>query len=85
MCENVNNLCVEKFEAMDGELGSILKTQQRQSQEIKELAIISARLNERLCSLTDAVKLLTRALWGVALSAGSTLISFVIWYIQTKG
>ena len=85
MCEEKNALCSERFEAIDGEVSGIRKTQQKQSQEIKELAILSARLNERLCSLTDAVKLLTRALWGVALSAVSTLISFFIWYIQTKG
>ena len=85
MCEEVNGLCIEKFEAMDTEVARLCKTQQRQSQEIKELAILSARLNERLCSLTDAVKLLTRALWGVAGAAVSTLVSFFIWYIQTKG
>ena len=85
MCEEVNNLCSERFETVDREIILLSKTQQKQSQEIKELAILSARLNERLCSLTDAVKLLTRALWGVALSAVSALVSFFIWYIQTKG
>jgi len=85
MCEEKNALCSERFEAIDCEVSGIRKTQQKQSQEIKELAILSARLNERLCSLTDAVKLLTRSLWGVALSAVSALISFFIWYIQTKG
>ncbi len=85
MCEDVNNLCVEKFEAIDNEVGQLRKTQLRQSEEIKELAILSARLNERLCSLTDAVKLLTRALWGVAGTAITVLISFFIWYVQTKG
>lgn len=85
MSEDINSLCVEKFEAVDGEIGQLRKTQLRQSQEIKELAILTAKLNERLCSLTDAVKLLTRALWGVAGAALSTLVSFFIWYIQTKG
>ncbi len=63
-------------------MARLQKTQAMQSQEIKELAIVSARLNERLCSLTDAVKLLTRALWGVAGSAVGVLLSFLIWYIQ---
>ena len=85
MCEDVKRLCIEKFEAVDSQVTQLQKTQMRQSQEIKELAIISARLNERLCSLTDAVKLLTRALWGVAGAAVSMLISFFIWYVQTKG
>ncbi len=76
---------MEKFEIIDNSLSDISKKQRRQSEEIKELAIISARLNERLCSLTDAVKLLTRSLWGVAGSAIGVLLSFFIWYVQTKG
>ena len=79
----VNEVCLQRFGMIDKRLSDMDDTQENQKSDITELSVMSARTNERLGALTESMRRLTGALWGVAGAAVTLLVNFVVWYIQT--
>lgn len=69
----INDYCKEKFAALE----DIQKTQNQQNVEV-------GILGTKLDSLTDSLKGLINALWGITSVIIVTLVGFFIWYVQTK-
>ena len=79
----VKEVCMQRFRVIDKRLSGITDTDEKQSGDIAELTVMSARLNERLGTLSESMRMLTGALWGVAGAAVTLLVNFIVWYIQT--
>ena len=76
-------VCREHFERIDARLGENEDSFRSQSRDIRELSVTTARMGEKLSALSGSLRSLTRALWGVTVSAAAALFGFLLWYIQS--
>ncbi len=75
-------VCREHFERIDARLQQLELDRDGQRRSFSELAVMSARMHEKLTTLDASLKSLIRALWGISGSLVAALLGFVLWYIQ---
>lgn len=78
----VTEVCELRFKESAERIAEIHDAQKEQARQLESLSVISAQLNERFDSLTHSMRMLTKALWGVALGAASFLLDFIVRYIR---
>lgn len=83
MCSELLETCKERFACIDAHLSDSDEQLKEHNQDIKQLSVLTACLNERITVLAQTMRLLTRALWGVAAATLAALFGFLLWYIQT--
>ncbi len=77
-------ICRQRFERIDARLHELEQDQDGQRSRFSEMAVMTARMHEKLTNLDASLKSLIRALWGISGSLVAALLGFVVWYIQNR-
>ncbi len=75
-------VCREHFERVDARLHHLEQAQAGQNLRFSDMAVMNARMHEKLNTLDASLKSLVRALWGISGTLLAALLGFVVWYIQ---
>lgn len=75
-------VCQQHFERIDARLRHLEQAEDGQNARFSEMAVMSARMHEKLNTLDASLKSLIRALWGISGTLLASLLGFVVWYIQ---
>lgn len=75
-------VCREHFERIDARLLHLEQAEAGQNTRFSEMAVMNARMHEKLNNLDTSIKSLIRALWGISGTLLASLLGFVVWYIQ---
>jgi len=75
-CEN--EYCMDRFETIERRLNT-------KSDLLDQHNIDIAVIKTDMGNLTKSLNALTKALWGVAATTMTTLLSFFVWYVQNMG
>lgn len=77
-------VCAQHFERIDARLHELEQAEAGQNARFSEMAVMTARMHEKLTTLDSSLRSLTKALWGISGSLVAALLGFVMWYIQNK-
>ena len=75
-------VCQQHFERIDARLHHLEQAEAGQNARFSDMAVMNARMHEKLNTLDASLKSLIRALWGISGTLLASLLGFVVWYIQ---
>lgn len=75
-------VCQQHFDRIDARLHQLEQAEAGQNARFSDMAVMNARMHEKLNTLDASLKSLVRALWGISGTLLATLLGFVVWYIQ---
>lgn len=77
-------VCAQHFARIDARLHELEQAETGHNARYAELAVMTARMHEKLTTLDASLRGLTKALWGISGSLVAALLGFVTWYIQNQ-
>ena len=77
-------VCQQHFCRIDARLHELEQAEAGQNARFSDMAVMNARMHEKLNTLDTSLRSLIRSLWGISGSLVAALLGFVLWYIQNQ-